>query len=809
MCPALFPRRPGVALPSTHLSQAQAAEMTTNVYMGQVTLDVNLYREAKWKAATSAKAMMQQYEKTKSQHVRDVKTAQDFWQAVELVFDNVSSQHTVAGKWLPVCAHAAEANAKALQKHLGVEAWDIATLNIVSLNNMGPLKSQIVTKLQQELPHFVGGTLVFQPVIPRQAFSRSLDTLADAATQMEEESADDDSNVAETSDDEGEQAALGATLEFPDSVTKSSSRLTSKQRFVNLAADRQVVERALTVELKSSAVLPSHFANRVHVIHAPDASNNRKVTEAIMIAPTSEDTTGLEQSIALRHGAFVDVENVRSFVVVSRKEAARARRALMEGWSFDSKLATCKLSGNSLFQGQIGQCTVETVLKDFAKTCDRKVLLVNDMVAGVGEVALAALGARLSNEARESGVRVCYWGSEFRRVQREVASARFKTEIGKAYLAGKLEIPGMSPVPMPDQPKGNLGDINLLLERPLQKLTIDGQGNLVLPPLSSVPVAVSEELKELWEVVSAEFPFEGERPAKKAAVGANPGADPGAGTGAAPGPAPGAGTGAAPGADPLAAGTRWADRAALELAEWVILKASPSPIPHVTLLLASKGRDGKKHVFMENSSDGNIKVQSGTFVGRAGEGNFHGSQDVPPEQAEHGWTFTRLTEYKKDTAKLASGNVVWAGSNAGTGNVAAAGVAAPKMVTLETCEAELGTAVVGASKCVKVYGHATTRTARTVRIVPSDKPCIVWAPRQRTPDTEFNADNFGQWLRSREAPAVGDSTKVNIECMGLLRPCFEVTFVHSEKMLKPIRQNPLCLFTINAVSLNSKQVVSL
>ena len=122
-----------------------------------------------------------------------------------------------------------------------------------------------------------------------------------------------------------------------------------------------------------------------------------------------------------------------------------------------------------------------------------------------------------------------------------------------------------------------------------------------------------------------------------------------------------------------------------------------------------------------------------------------------------------------------------------------------------------GAAVVGASKCVRVYGHATTRTARAVRIVPSDKPCIVWAPHQRTPDTEFNADNFGQWLPSREALAVGngDGGKSNFECKGLLRPSFEVTFVHSEKMLKPSRKNPLCLFTITAVSLSSKQVVSL
>ena len=79
---------------------------------------------------------------------------------------------------------------------------------------------------------------------------------------------------------------------------------------------------------------------------------------------------------------------------------------------------------------------------------------MNDMGAGVGKNALAAIGARLSGEARESGVRVCYYGFEFRKALRSVASARFKREIGRAYIAGKLEVPGMSPPPTPELPKG-------------------------------------------------------------------------------------------------------------------------------------------------------------------------------------------------------------------------------------------------------------------------------------------------------------------------------------------------------------------
>ena len=158
-----------------------------------------------------------------------------------------------------------------------------------------------------------------------------------------------------------------------------------------------------------------------------------------------------------------------------------------------------------------------------------------------------------------------------------------------------------------------------------------------------------------------------------------------------------------------------------------------------------------------------------------GDGAFHSMQDAPPAQAAYTWTFTRLTEYKKDTAKLASGSVVWSvnGSEAGSNT-------RPTMMTLESCEKALGEAALGAAtKCIKIYGHATTKITKTVKVVPCDKPCIVWSPLQSS--SKFTADTFGTWLRSREEPAVGDVKCIDLN--GLLRPCFEVAWVHAEKML--------------------------
>ncbi len=42
-----------------------------------------------------------------------------------------------------------------------------------------------------------------------------------------------------------------------------------------------------------------------------------------------------------------------------------------------------------------------------------------------------------------------------------------------------------------------------------------------------------------------------------------------------------------------------------------------------------------------------------------------------------------------------------------------------------------------------------------------------------------------------------------------MRPCFDVTWVHGERMFKPVNKNSLCLFTISQVMLSAREVVSL
>ena len=145
--------------------------------------------------------------------------------------------------------------------------------------------------------------------------------------------------------------------------------------------------------------MQTHYASGLPIGHVPDALDNRQITEAILLIPTFEDNVGFERAIAFRQGMYTNVERAGSFVLVSRKEAMKARRSMSGGWSFDS--STCRRASHNgtMGRGQVGQNALETILTDFARHCDRPVLLANDFLAGVGEGALAAIGAQPSDAA--------------------------------------------------------------------------------------------------------------------------------------------------------------------------------------------------------------------------------------------------------------------------------------------------------------------------------------------------------------------------------------------------------------------------
>ncbi len=109
------------------------------------------------------------YESDKSAHVQDVKSAQDFYQLFDIVFDNddtTSATTLRAGQWIERNVSKCRANYQNLQKLLRVKPSDFAVVTVFALNNLGTLKIQVLEKIKKELAHLPGVVLVIHPAVP-------------------------------------------------------------------------------------------------------------------------------------------------------------------------------------------------------------------------------------------------------------------------------------------------------------------------------------------------------------------------------------------------------------------------------------------------------------------------------------------------------------------------------------------------------------------------------------------------------------------------------------------------------------------
>ena len=305
-------------------------------------------------------------------------------------------------------------------------------------------------------------------------------------------------------------------------------------------------------------------------------------TEAIVLYPLEEDdVTGMERSAVMKHAMMTEAPISSEYVNVSRKIAMNARMKMQDHWAFEVASGTSAYHcASKVGCGQLGAETHELVLKDLAKHCSRRVLAVNDFIRASGEIGVATVDARLSEEAVGNNCTVCYWGYGFRPTCSEASSARVKTHIGKQYLNGKLTVAGRTPLPVPVEPTLlSRRDIHTLLPQPLKRLSINQDGDLVLPSLDSCPVQVSQHLRDRFAELEKEFPQKQQPPAS----GGNP--------------APASGGNPAPAGDPvppteqrLAPGTALENREGLFAAGWSTMKESPAPIENFTYILAKKGR---------------------------------------------------------------------------------------------------------------------------------------------------------------------------------------------------------------------------
>ena len=175
---------------------------------------------------------------------------------------------------------------------------------------------------------------------------------------------------------------------------------------------------------------------------------------------------------------------------------------------------------NKIARGQLGTGLHQVWMKDIIKHCGAKALFVCDFAHGVGEVMKAAVNCKVVEAATTTGVRVCTWGQDPRKIFAEIGQAVGRTELSKLYVSGKLVVPGHQPVPDPgSRPERTRQQVKALLQKPLKPLSLNSEGHLIIPTQEEIakacPVTLSDEQEKEFASWRVEFP----RPAA-AAVGA-------------------------------------------------------------------------------------------------------------------------------------------------------------------------------------------------------------------------------------------------------------------------------------------------
>ena len=720
-------------------------------------------------------------------------------------------------------------------------------LNVVALQTRGMISKKMLTHIKNHLltGPLPGAVLFIYPHIPsgRYAAKRTVTgsglELA-AATGASEAAAGASDESGDTDDDSGSDV-LNEDCQLPEVVTKSVKTMSRWEKQAKLAADRFLIDSSLG-QFNVQRYVPQPLT----VSHA-ETGGRRRVEKGLLLvprpdtesAPGDKDETIFEKTALVRDGVYSELQDFDEFVNVSGKVAQKCRKTQATHWKTDDLSVFGRgYVVNKDARGQVGWQTYAAILKDVVKGCGASALLVNDFMAGVGEVGVACLHARCAPEAKDANVRLCYWGYEDKRVFADIARANINTAFGGLYLEGRLVISGLTPVPDPGPPPAASGAPNKtaimeMLGGPLKRLTVDDQGGLAVPTLeawnrgdATPPVPMTPELADYLKTLHAEFsppppPQETPVPAPGGGGKGNPPvpAPGGGGKGGPPAPAPGGGGKGEGNGPTLPSGTLFNDRSdfvkQMQAAGCTIAKeVRPSaPGEHYTALLVRLAQpEDPWRVLIEAKDD--ILLKSGHFMGRAGCGSFviWKNTEAPPNGISNAWVYNRCSEYKKDIAVRANG--MWVLASGGTepasgGTEPASGsTEPPSMRSLEDIQKELG------NNFQTLWAHTITRGARGVRVAPAHSSAhVMWIPK--LVKLEDGPEEFTMDCLNRFAPSWEERDgEAGLECSGFLRPAFEVSLDGNQlsptKVGEPASGgNPACLFLRKAIKLKKRQMLVL
>ena len=118
---------------------------SVGIYLGELTLDMNSFREAQRKLDTDNHHSQDMHKEATQRHINDVRAALDHYLGGQIVLEEaeLASGSTRAGKWVERAVGAAQKNLKRLSKVLRVNEDEIAVVNIWPLNALGIFKNRL------------------------------------------------------------------------------------------------------------------------------------------------------------------------------------------------------------------------------------------------------------------------------------------------------------------------------------------------------------------------------------------------------------------------------------------------------------------------------------------------------------------------------------------------------------------------------------------------------------------------------------------------------------------------------------------
>ena len=227
------------------MTQQEMAQLTTDLYMGKLTLDVNSYRAALQKLSENLESEEDALAAAQVSHIKSVQAAQNQMQLSDVVFASPATGGLAVPEgihWLTAAVQEANKNRSRVSVLAG--KTEVAVINILSLPTHGMMSQKLLHQVRSSVlmqSDMCGPILLMYPLIPRTVYKAKRTMAASAATGADLTAAadgDDDSN-------DSEDDIFGEEGQLPEVLTKASTTMSKWERDAALARDRFEIDSVL------------------------------------------------------------------------------------------------------------------------------------------------------------------------------------------------------------------------------------------------------------------------------------------------------------------------------------------------------------------------------------------------------------------------------------------------------------------------------------------------------------------------------------------------------------------------------------